>query len=101
MNEKSADALNPRLQYVGGCVTCQDTFRLAGEVIRASTDKLNEAYALIQALRAELDRANVDANAWSNRAHKAETMLDRARAEARDLERENASLRRRLREGGR
>jgi septal ring factor EnvC (AmiA/AmiB activator) len=61
----------------------------------------DELRAQLQALRAELDRANVDANAWSNRAHKAETMLDRARAEARDLERENASLRRRLREGGR
>lgn len=58
------------------------------------------AHAL-QSLRAELDRANVDANAWSNRAHKAEAMLERARAEVRDLERENASLRRRLRDGGR
>jgi hypothetical protein len=73
-------------------------------------------------LRAELDRVNVEANMWANRAHHAEALLAlahrdvertaadenanardlaRARSEARDLERENASLRRRLREGGR
>jgi tRNA1(Val) A37 N6-methylase TrmN6 len=55
--------------------------------------------------RAELDRVNAECNAWSSRAKIAEanlklTMQNMAR-ELRDAERENAALRRRLREGGR
>lgn len=82
----------------------------------------DELRAQLQAIRAELDRVNVEANMRANRAHHAEALLAlahrdveraaadenanardlaRALAEIRDLERENASLRRRLREGGR
>jgi len=45
-----------RPQYPGGCVTCQDTMRLAGEVIKASTSRLNEAYDELQAIQNERDR---------------------------------------------
>jgi len=55
--------------------------------------------------RAEIGRINAECNAWSNRAKIAEADLDLTRRnmqrEINDLERENASLRRRLREGGR
>ena len=55
--------------------------------------------------RAELDRVNAECNAWSNRAKFAEASLEvttrNTARELRDAERENAALRRRLREGGR
>jgi len=101
-DEKTASAVQSlRLQYVGGCVTCQDTFRLAGEVIRASTEKLNDAYALIQELRAERDQALRDVERAAADENANARDLARARAELRDAERENASLRRRLAIGGR
>jgi chromosome segregation ATPase len=55
---------------------------------------LDQALAELDQARSDVERAAADENANARD-------LARARAEIRDLERENAALRRRLREGGR
>lgn len=76
--------------------------RLMAEIAAAAE---NANAADLRRARAEIDRINAECNAWSNRAKVAEANLEVTRRnmqrDLRDAERENASLRRRLREGGR
>jgi len=90
-------------------LACRECCAWATE-LEAEWKMRDELRTQLQALRAELDRVNVEANVWANRAKAAEAQIDldrnardlaRARAELRDAERENASLRRRLAIGGR
>lgn len=65
---------------------CPDRNGVCGVVVAHGEHAARDAERIAR-MGAELDKVRVE--------------LARARAEARDLERENASLRRRLREGGR
>ena len=72
---------------------CPDRKGVCGVVV-ADAERADRDAVRIATLGADLDRALADLD-------QARRDLARARAEAHDLERENASLRRRLREGGR
>jgi hypothetical protein len=76
------------------CQICEATSQLAQHIFSESTAMLNNAIVEIERSRVELDQL---------RSQLATVTLyaQRTTAQLRDEERENAALRRRLREGGR
>jgi len=76
------------------CQICEATNQLAQHIVNESTAMLNNAIVEMERSRVELDQL---------RSQLATVTLyaQRTTAQLRDEERENAALRRRLREGGR
>lgn len=87
------------------CCAWADQVETLRERLTFLSCDLGSMWVELAEARATIDRINAECNVWSNRAKIAEANLDVTRRnmqrEINDLERENASLRRRLREGGR